>query len=203
MWPTSCKYQWTKKIIGWYWCCPTPWHGLDQWLVNVFEKLNEPRHEKTYFMSYVNNKGEDQRLHFHCLGSIISLVSLVAISWLSLASVDEQVGLSLYLVLKIPEDRFSCDVAQIVVPRNWIQESSLHRGSYTYECSCIIEFIKLIWGKIRFCRASDRFPPMSLRNSIIQKYDCKILFEPLREKTCLGICDQVRHKPAYSATEAS
>ena len=56
------------------------------------------------FLPYVNKKGADQHMHLHslisafvvrCLDSIISLVSTFAISWLRLASVAEQDGLSL------------------------------------------------------------------------------------------------------------
>ena len=55
------------------------------------------------FMPYANNKGADQPGHprslisafaVRCLNSIISPVSIFAISWLSLASVSEQVSLS-------------------------------------------------------------------------------------------------------------
>ena len=55
-------------------------------------------------MPYANNKGADQPAHprslistfvVRCLDRIISLVSVLAISRLQLASVDEQSGLSL------------------------------------------------------------------------------------------------------------
>ena len=79
---------------------------------------NEPRHDK---MPYANNKGTDLPIYavwsastfiVHCLDSIISVVSIFAISWLSLASVAEQAGL--YLTWSdTPEDRFSRGVAQI------------------------------------------------------------------------------------------
>ena len=70
-------------------------------------------------MSYVNDKGADQPAHpcslisafvVRCLDSIIFLVSIFAISRLSLASVAEQVGLS-FTWSKTPEDRFSRDEA--------------------------------------------------------------------------------------------
>ena len=65
---------------------------------------NETGHEKTCLMSYANNKGTDQPEHprslisafvVRCLDSTMSLVSVTKISSLMLASVAEQVGLSL------------------------------------------------------------------------------------------------------------
>ena len=59
---------------------------------------------ETLYMSYANNKGAGQPALPHslisafvdrCLNSIVSLVSKFAISWLSLASVAEQAGLSI------------------------------------------------------------------------------------------------------------
>ena len=52
----------------------------------------------------------DQRLHFHCLDSVMSLVSVTKISSLMLASVAEQAGLSLTWS-ETPEDTFSYDEA--------------------------------------------------------------------------------------------
>ena len=83
---------------------------------------NEPCHEKTCFMPYANNKGADQPAHprslisafvVHCLDSIISLVSIFAISLRSLASVAEQASLSLTWS-ENAEDRFSHDLAQMM-----------------------------------------------------------------------------------------
>ena len=59
---------------------------------------------RNLFMPYANNKGADQPAHLHslistfvvrCLDSITSLVSILAISSLYLASEAEQTGLSL------------------------------------------------------------------------------------------------------------
>ena len=50
----------------------------------------------------------------HCLDSIISLVSIFAISWLLLASVAEQAGLSLTWS-KNPDDRFSLGGAHMFI----------------------------------------------------------------------------------------
>ena len=49
------------------------------------------------FLLYANNKDADQPAHFvfHCLASIIPLVSISEISSFYLASVAEQAGLSL------------------------------------------------------------------------------------------------------------
>ena len=67
-------------------------------------KENKPRHEKTLFLQYANNKGADQPAHprslvsafvVRCLESIIHLVSKSEISSLYLASVAAQAGLSL------------------------------------------------------------------------------------------------------------
>ena len=68
-------------------------------------------------MSYANNKGADQPAHprnrisafaVHCLDSVMSLVSIIKISSLMLASVAEQASLSLTW-LETPEDTFSYD----------------------------------------------------------------------------------------------
>ena len=48
-----------------------------------------------------------------CIDSIILLLAIAKISRLQLVSVVELAGLSSYLV-ETPEDRFSCDVAQMV-----------------------------------------------------------------------------------------
>ena len=72
-------------------------------------------------MPYANNEGADQPAHqrglfyafvVRCLDSKIYLVSIFAISWLSMACVAEQAGLSLTWS-QTPEDRFSRDVAQM------------------------------------------------------------------------------------------
>ena len=65
--------------------------------------LNESHHKKTCFLLYANNKGAVQPAHprslisafvIHCLGSIITVVSICKISSLYLASVAAQAGLS-------------------------------------------------------------------------------------------------------------
>ena len=76
---------------------------------------------KNLFMPYANNKGADQPVHLRsqisafvvcCLDSIIPLVSKSIISSLYLAFLDAQASLSLTWS-KNPEDRFSCDEAQM------------------------------------------------------------------------------------------
>ena len=78
-------------------------------------------HEKTCLMSYANNIGADQPAHLrslisafvvHCLDSVMSLVIVTQISSLMLASVAEQVNLSLTWS-ETPEDTFSHDEAHI------------------------------------------------------------------------------------------
>ena len=73
-------------------------------------------------MSYANNKGADQPAHprslistfvVRCLDSVMSLVSVTKISSLMLASVAEQVGLSLTWS-ETPKDTFFHDKAQLV-----------------------------------------------------------------------------------------
>ena len=70
-------------------------------------------------MSYANNKGTDQPAHprslisafvVRCLESVMSLVSVTKISSLMLASVAEQVSLSLTWS-ETPEDTFCHDEA--------------------------------------------------------------------------------------------
>ena len=72
-------------------------------------------------MSYANNRGADQPAHprslisafvVRCIGSIISLNSIVEISRLYLASVAAQVGLCLAWS-ETPEDTFCRVVAQL------------------------------------------------------------------------------------------
>ena len=86
----------------------------------------EPGHEKTYLMSYANNKGADQPAHprsqmgafvVSCLNIVMSLVSVTKISSLMLASVAEQAGLSLTWS-ETPEDMFSHDEAHLIL--QWI-----------------------------------------------------------------------------------
>ena len=73
-------------------------------------------------MPYANNKGADQPSHplslistfiVRCLDSMICNLALPKVSRFQLASVAEQAGLN-HTCSKIPEDRFSRDVAQIV-----------------------------------------------------------------------------------------
>ena len=73
-------------------------------------------------MPYANDKSADQPAHplslistfvVHCLDSIIPLVYMLKISSLYLASVTEQVDLSLTW-LETPEDRFSGDEAYLM-----------------------------------------------------------------------------------------
>ena len=80
--------------------------------------------EKMCLMSYANNKGADQPAHphslisafiVHCLDSVISLVSVIKISNLKLASVAEQAGLSVTWS-ETPEDTFSHDEAHMLQP---------------------------------------------------------------------------------------
>ena len=72
-------------------------------------------------MPYANNKGADQPAHprslisafiVRCLYSVMSLVSVIEISSLMVASVAEQASLSLTWS-ETPEDTFSHDEAQI------------------------------------------------------------------------------------------
>ena len=80
----------------------------------------EPHHKNTCLTPYANDKDADQPAHLCSLISVfvfdaqnsISLVSIFAISLYSLASVAEQAGLILTWS-ETPEDRFSCDVAQL------------------------------------------------------------------------------------------
>ena len=78
----------------------------------------EPGREKT---SYANNKGADQPAHprslisafvVRCLDSVMSLVSVMKISSLMVASVAEQASLSLTWS-ETPEDTFSYDEVHI------------------------------------------------------------------------------------------
>ena len=81
----------------------------------------EPGHEKTCLMSFANKKGADQpalprslisAFIVRCLDSVMSLVSVIKISSLMLASVAEHASLSLTWS-ETPEDTFSHDEAQL------------------------------------------------------------------------------------------
>ena len=87
-------------------------------------------------MSYANNKGADQLAHprslisafvVRCLDSVMALVSVTKISSLMLASVAEQVILSLTWSAT-PEDTFSHDEAQYITIHF---VSVLHLHAYT------------------------------------------------------------------------
>ena len=73
-------------------------------------------------MPYANNKGADQPAHprslistfvVRCLDSMICIFAISKVSRFKLVSVAEQAGLNLTWS-KIPEDTFSCDVAQLL-----------------------------------------------------------------------------------------
>ena len=85
--------------------------------------LIEMSYEKTCLMSYANNIDTDQPAHprslisafvVRCLDSVMSLVSVIKISSLVVASVDEQASLSLTLS-ETPEDTFSHDEAHYLI----------------------------------------------------------------------------------------
>ena len=74
-------------------------------------------------IAYANNKGADQPVHsrslistfvVRCLDSMICIFAISKVSRYSLVSVAEQAGLNLTW-LKIPEDTFSRDVAQMML----------------------------------------------------------------------------------------
>ena len=95
-----------------------------QWALKSFENRNEPCHEKTRLMQYVNDKATDQPAHLcslisafvvRCLDSIIHILAKSK-HFKTLASLCSWAGRFesyMYLVAN-PENRFSCDVAQII-----------------------------------------------------------------------------------------
>ena len=104
---------WVSKYLGILRCHPCS-HTL------------EPGHEKTYLLSYANNKGADQPAHprslinafvVHCLDSVMFLVSVTKISSLMLASVAEQANLSLTWS-ETQKDMFSHDEAHLLLRRH-------------------------------------------------------------------------------------
>ena len=89
--------------------------------IPVPSQVKEPGHEKTCLMSYADNKGADQPAHprslistfvVRCPDSVMSLVCVIKISSLMLASVAAQAGLCLAWS-ETPEDTFCRVVAQI------------------------------------------------------------------------------------------
>ena len=107
------------------------------------------------FLPYANNKGADQPAHPHsliiafvicCLDSIIPPVSMSEISSLYIASVAAQAGLSLPW-LQTPNDRFSCDEAQMHSLAFWKLLCKVNKKSLFFfksqnisveYCSCIL-----------------------------------------------------------------
>ena len=86
-------------------------------------------------MVYANKKGADQPAHprslistfvVRCLDSILSLVSILKISCLQLASVAEQTGLS-FTWTETPK-RFSRDVTRVCLPYQLNGSISKFRG---------------------------------------------------------------------------
>ena len=86
--------------------------------------IYEPRHEKTCFLPYANNKGADQPAHprslisafvIHCLDSIIPLLAIAEI-WTLASLCSWAVWFESYLVAN-PKDRFSRNVAHM--SRSW------------------------------------------------------------------------------------
>ena len=93
----------------------------------IFPKTYEPGHEKMCLMSYANNKGADQPAHLRslisafvvrCLDSVMSLVSVIKISSLMIASVAEQASLSMTWS-ETPKDTFSHEEAHTVALALW------------------------------------------------------------------------------------
>ena len=73
--------------------------------------IDKPRREKTCLCEQ-HPRSLISAFVVRCLDSIISIFVISKISRLQLVTVAEQAGLSQYLVGN-PEDRFSCDVAQL------------------------------------------------------------------------------------------
>ena len=81
-------------------------------------------------MPYPNNKGADQRslISAFVVCCLDSIVSVFAISWLSLASVAEKACLNLTLS-ETPEDRFSHDVAHMDLVKKCQRNSHWYAGN--------------------------------------------------------------------------
>ena len=165
---------------------PTHLHRLAPEPSLFVYKIYEPGHEKTCLMSYANNKGADQSVHLcsmisafivHCLDSVMCLVSISEISSLMLALVAEQVSLSLNWS-ESPEDTFFSWQGSYYCTRK-LQQKSQRSGPAVHG-----------W---RISNCTKLKGPFSKR---------RLIFEPRHEKTCLRGCDQVKHKPVCTATEA-
>ena len=120
-----------------------------------------------------------------CLDGIIPILAKSKISGLKLASEAEQACLS----LTTPEDRFSCNVAHF----RWNGEQrnlklitpTADSDQPTYLCSPMCSLIS---------------PPCP-HEEALGRLLCNQ--SHVKQKRVFGICDQVRFKPACSATEAS
>ena len=93
-----------------------------QIFVRLISLINGPGHAKMCFIPYTNNKSADQPAHprslistfvVRCLDSMICILAISKVSRVYLASIAEQVGLNVTW-LKIPEDTFLRDMAQIL-----------------------------------------------------------------------------------------
>ena len=90
-------------------------------------------------MSYANNKGADQPAHprslssafvDRCLDIVMSLVSVIKISSLKLASVAEQASLSLTWS-ETPEDTFSHNEAQMQWTSHDSEKPCFHKPDFS------------------------------------------------------------------------
>ena len=114
------KLRWTQRIFFFFFACfcldvssckqvvkcliSREQNQLHYFLLQVKSKIPLSHIMRKPVLPYANNKGADQPAHLRnlisafvirCLDSIISLVSILAISWLSLASLAAQAGLCL------------------------------------------------------------------------------------------------------------
>ena len=97
-WYANTKYQVVRKML--------------QVVVVVSPTLVEPCHEKTCLCHMRTTKAQISAFVVCCLDSIISLVSILAISCLRLASVAEQTGL--FYPVANPEERLCCVAGQLI-----------------------------------------------------------------------------------------
>ena len=150
------------------------------WLIYFHDCHNQKYHNSKWALSwenmlvlYATNKGADQPAHprslsstfvGRCLDSIISLVSIFAISWLLTCFYSWAEWFESYLV-KTPEDRFSHDEAQIITKCQLIRRE-WHEENVSFQCQ-----------QVRQERNSQKYL------SHVKKLPK--IFEPCHEKVCL------------------
>ena len=108
------------------------------------------------FLPYANNKDTDQTFVVRCLDSMISLVSIQAISWLLLTSLTEQTGMS-HAWSKTLKTRFL--VTMLIWWTDWCPNCKTQWSeSSLISCTILLVFceqVNLLWVYIQLSLATS------------------------------------------------